>query len=54
VIRIEENVGINRPVEEEIFSYARTPEHFPESVGNVIEVRKYAPGPLREGDRFRV
>jgi uncharacterized protein YndB with AHSA1/START domain len=46
VIRIEESVEINRPVEE-VFSYATTPENFPEWVGNAIDVRKDALGPLR-------
>jgi len=50
VIRIEESVEINRLVEE-VFSYATTPENFPEWVGNAIEVRKDALGPLR-GERF--
>jgi uncharacterized protein YndB with AHSA1/START domain len=51
VIRIEESVEINRPVEE-VFSYATNPENFSEWVGNVIEVRKDASGPLREGETF--
>jgi uncharacterized membrane protein len=46
VIRIEESVEINRPVEE-VFSYATTPEDFPEWLGNAIDVRKDALGPLR-------
>jgi uncharacterized protein YndB with AHSA1/START domain len=46
VIRIEESVEINRPVEE-VFSYATTPEDFPEWVGNAIDVRKDVLGPLR-------
>jgi uncharacterized membrane protein len=50
-MRIEESVEIDRPVED-VFSYATTLENFPEWVGNVIEVRKDAPGPLREGERF--
>ncbi len=53
MIRIEESVEINRPVEE-VFSYATNPENFPQWVGNVIEVRKDASGPLREGTSFTV
>jgi uncharacterized protein YndB with AHSA1/START domain len=53
VIRIEESVEINRPVEE-VFSYATNPENFSEWVGNVIEVRKDVPGPPREGTSFTV
>jgi uncharacterized membrane protein len=54
VIRVEESVEINRPVEE-VFSYASNPQNFPEWVATVIEVRQDAPGggPLRrEGARF--
>lgn len=53
MIRVEESVEIHGPVEE-VFSYATTPENFPEWVGNVIEVRKDVLGPLREGERFTV
>jgi uncharacterized protein YndB with AHSA1/START domain len=53
VIRVEENVEINRPVEE-VFSYATNPENFPQWAGSVIEVRKDVPGPPREGARFTV
>jgi uncharacterized membrane protein len=54
VIRGEESIKINRPVEE-VFSYASNPENFPEWVATVIEVRQDAPrggGPLRVGERF--
>jgi uncharacterized protein YndB with AHSA1/START domain len=55
MIRVEESVEINRPVEE-VFSYATNPQNFPEWVATVIEVRQDAPGaggPLRrEGERF--
>jgi uncharacterized membrane protein len=54
VIRVEESVEINRPVEE-VFSYASNSENFPERVATVIEARQDAPGgggPLREGERF--
>jgi uncharacterized protein YndB with AHSA1/START domain len=54
VIRVEESVEINRPVEE-VFSYATTPENFPEWVGNVIEVRDTPVGGLlKEGETFTV
>jgi uncharacterized protein YndB with AHSA1/START domain len=53
VIRIEESVEIDRPVED-VFSYATNPDNFPEWVGNVIEVRKDEWGPPREGASFRV
>ena len=55
VIRAEERVLINRPVEE-VFSYTSNPQNFPEWAATVIEVRRDAPGeevPLtREGERF--
>jgi uncharacterized membrane protein len=57
VIRVEESVEINRPVEE-VFSYTSNPENFPEWAATVREVRQDAPGggPLntlnREGERF--
>jgi uncharacterized membrane protein len=54
VIRVEESVEINRPVEE-VFSYTPNPENFPEWAATVREVRQDAPGggPLnREGERF--
>jgi len=52
VIRVEESIEINRPVEE-VFSYTSNPENFPEWAATVREVRQDAPGgPLREGERF--
>jgi uncharacterized protein YndB with AHSA1/START domain len=55
VIRVEESIEINRPVEE-VFSYASNPQNFPEWVATVIEVRQDAPGGggslRREGERF--
>jgi uncharacterized membrane protein len=57
VIRVEESVELNRPVQE-VFSYTTNPENFPEWAATVIEVRQEdAPGeeedPLnREGERF--
>jgi hypothetical protein len=56
IIRLEESVEINRPVEA-VFSYTSNPEDFPEWAATVIEVRQEgAPGeddPLdREGERF--
>jgi uncharacterized protein YndB with AHSA1/START domain len=53
VIRIEQSVEINRPVEE-VFSYATSPENFSQWVGNVIEVRKDEWGPSKEGASFTV
>jgi uncharacterized membrane protein len=53
VIRVEESVEINRPVEE-VFSYTSTPENLPEWAGTVREVRRDSPGrgPLGEGGKF--
>jgi uncharacterized membrane protein len=54
MIRVEDNVEINRPVEE-VFSYTSNPENFPQWAATVVEVRQEeAPGrgPLREGERF--
>src|SRR5215213_1345356 len=53
MIRVEESVEINRPVEE-VFSYSSNPENFPQWAATVKEVRQDAPkrGPLREGGRF--
>jgi hypothetical protein len=44
MIRVEESVEINRPVEE-VFSYTSTPKNFPQWAATVIEVRhEDAPG----------
>jgi uncharacterized membrane protein len=54
VIRVEESVEINRPIEE-IFSYASNAENFPEWAATVVEVRQEEArgrGSLREGVRF--
>jgi uncharacterized membrane protein len=53
VIRVEESVEINRPVEE-VFSYTSTPENLPKWAATVRGVRRDSPGrgPLREGERF--
>jgi uncharacterized protein YndB with AHSA1/START domain len=55
VIRVQESVEINRPVEE-VFSYTSNPENFSQWAATVREVRQDAPGggPLnsREGERF--
>jgi uncharacterized membrane protein len=53
VIRVQESVVINRPVEE-VFSYTSNPENFPQWAATVREVRRDSPGrgPLREGGRF--
>jgi uncharacterized protein YndB with AHSA1/START domain len=53
VIRVEESVEINRPVEE-VFSYTSNPQNFPQWAATVKEVRQDAPerSPLREGGRF--
>ena len=56
MIRVEEGVEINGPVEE-VFSYTSNPENFPEWAATVREARQEdAPGggPLkREGERFK-
>jgi uncharacterized membrane protein len=54
VIRVEESVEINRPVDE-VFSYTTNPENLPHWAATVREVRHAdAPGGslLREGGRF--
>jgi uncharacterized membrane protein len=54
MIRVEESVEINRPVEE-VFSYTSNPENFPQWAATVVEVRQEdAPGggPLRQGEKF--
>jgi uncharacterized protein YndB with AHSA1/START domain len=54
VIRVEESVEINRPVEE-VFSYTSNPVNFPEWAATVVEVRQEEVsrrGSLREGERF--
>jgi uncharacterized membrane protein len=54
VIRVEESVKINRPIEE-VFSYTSNPENFPQWAATVREVRQDAPGGdprNREGERF--
>jgi uncharacterized protein YndB with AHSA1/START domain len=55
VIRVQESVQINRPVEE-VFSYTSNPENFPQWAATVREVRQDAPGEgglrNREGQRF--
>jgi uncharacterized membrane protein len=51
-MRVEENIEIDRPVEE-VFAYVANPENLPEWSGPAIEV-KDVPGPLKEGDTFIV
>jgi uncharacterized membrane protein len=53
VIRVEESVVINSPVEE-VFSYTCTVENLPNWAATVREVQRDSPGrgPLREGERF--
>lgn len=56
VIRVQESVEINRPVEE-VFSYTTNPENFHHCAATVMEIRhEDAPGgegPLcRKGARF--
>jgi uncharacterized membrane protein len=55
VVRVEESVEINRPVEE-VFSYTSNPENFPQWAATVKEVRQDAPGgggpQNRKGERF--
>jgi uncharacterized membrane protein len=54
VIRVEESVEINRPVDE-VFVYTSNPENFPQWVATVMEVRQEVPGgsPLiRKGENF--
>ena len=50
-MRAEESVVINRPVEE-VFSYASNPDNLPQWTGTALEVRRDAPGLLREGATF--
>jgi len=50
-MRVEESIEIGRP-RKEVFDYVSEPDNFPEWTGTAIEVRKGAPGPLREGDTF--
>ena len=52
-MRFEESIGIDWPVEED-FAYVSEADNFPEWTGTAIEVRKRAPGPVREGDTFTV
>ena len=51
MLRSEESVEINRPVEE-VFSYVSTVESQPEWATPPIEVRKDTPEPPKEGDTF--
>jgi uncharacterized membrane protein len=51
MLRVEESVEINRPVEE-VFNYVSTVENSPEWAGPPIEVHREGSGPVREGDRF--
>ena len=50
-MRVEESIEIGRP-RKEVFDYVSEPDNFPEWTGTAIEVRKGAPGPVREGDTF--
>ena len=50
-MRVEESIEIGRPLKE-VFDYVSEPDNFPEWTGTAIEVRKGAPGPVREGDTF--
>jgi uncharacterized protein YndB with AHSA1/START domain len=52
-MRIEESVGINRPLEE-VFDYVANYENLPEWSGIVLEVQKGTEGQLQEGGRFTV
>ncbi len=52
MLRVEESVEINRPVEE-VFDYVSNVENIPVWAGPPIEVHKDdGPGPVKEGDRF--
>ena len=51
MLRSEESVEINRPVEE-VFSYVTNVESQPEWATPPMEVRKDTPGPPKEGDTF--
>src|SRR5215207_2346985 len=51
-MRVEESIEIGRPLKE-VFDYVSEPDNFPEWTGTAIEVRKGAPGPVREGDTFK-
>jgi ligand-binding SRPBCC domain-containing protein len=50
-MRVEESIEIGRPLKE-VFDYVSEPDIFTEWTGIAIEVRKGAPGPVREGDAF--
>jgi ligand-binding SRPBCC domain-containing protein len=50
-MHVEESVRIDRPLEE-VFAYVSEVDNFPEWAGTAIEIRKAAPTPVREGDRF--
>ena len=50
-MRVEESIEIGRPLKE-VFDYVSEPDNFTEWTGTAIEVRKGAPGPVKEGDTF--
>lgn len=52
-MRVEESIEIGRPLKE-VFGYVSEPDNLPEWTGIAIEVRKDAPGPVREGGTFTV
>ena len=52
-MRIEESVEIHRP-QEEVFEYVADVGNYPEWMAHVLDVRKQAPEPPQQRDRFVV
>jgi uncharacterized membrane protein len=52
-MRVEERVEIHRPLAE-VFNYVSDVGNYPKWMAHVLEVRKEAPGPPRQGDNFVV
>ena len=52
-MRVEESIEIDKPVEE-VFDYLFEVDNFPEWSAPAIDVRKDAPGTLKEGSTFTV
>ena len=52
-MRVEESVEINRPLQV-VFNYVSDVGNYPEWMAHALEVRKDAPGPPQQSDRFIV
>ena len=52
-MRVEGSIEIEKPVQE-VFGYLFEVDNFPEWSAPAIEVRKDAPGTLKDGDTFTV